>query len=116
MTPEELAAAPPVRRWFQSARYDDDPAEERQQKLALLADFCEHTGRSPEEMVTGLLRTTKAGDTAISAKRRVKMQADIDEFVEKRGLTGREALVTGNTLRGFLVHNGIFIQGRAWRG
>jgi hypothetical protein len=25
-------------------------------------------------------------------------------------------VVTGNTLRSFLVHNGIFIQGRAWRG
>jgi hypothetical protein len=25
-------------------------------------------------------------------------------------------VVSGNTLRSFLVHNGIFIQGRAWRG
>ncbi len=64
----------------------------------------------------GLLRTTKAGDTAISSKRREAMNTVIDEFVEKRGLTGKDAIVTGNTIRGFLVHNGIFIQGRAWRG
>lgn len=116
MTPDELAGTPQVRRWFAGARYDDDPAEERQQKLALLGDFCDHTGQSPEELVTGLLRTTKAGLTAISAKRRENMQAAIDEFVEKRGLSGREATVAGNTLRGFLIHNGIFIQGRPFRG
>ena len=29
--------------------------------------------------------------------------------------TGKDAVVNGNIIRGFLVHNGIFIQGRAWR-
>lgn len=115
MTPEELAATPPVRRWFQSARFEDDPPEERQHRLALLAEFCDYTGQSPEELVAGVLRTTKSGDTAISAKRREAMDGTINEFVEKKGLTGREAVVTGNTLRGFLVHNGIFIQGPVWR-
>jgi hypothetical protein len=116
VTPEELAATPQVRRWFESAHYEDDPPEERQQRLALLGEFCDYTGQSPEELVTGLLRTTKAGETAISAKRREAMNGTINEFVEKKGLTGREAVVTGNTLRGFLVHNGIFIQGPVWRG
>jgi hypothetical protein len=121
MTPPDfdvstLEANPQVRRWFESARFDDDPAEERQRKLALLGEFCDHTGQSPEELVKGLLRTTKAGDTAISSKRRETMNTTIDEFVEKLGLTGKDAIVTGNTIRGFLVHNGIFIQGRAWRG
>ncbi|HEV7861290.1 MAG TPA: hypothetical protein VGR20_01275, partial [Acidimicrobiia bacterium] len=67
-------------------------------------------------MVSGLLRTTKDGDTAISSKRRTIMNAAIDEFVEKSGFTGRDAVVNGNIIRSFLVHNGIFIQGRAWRG
>jgi len=116
MTPEQVAEAPTVRRWFTSARYDNDPPEEKEARLRLLADFCTHTGKSPDELVSGLLRTTKAGDTAISAKRREAMDASINEFVEKSGFTGRDAVVNGNTVRGFLVHNGIFIQGRAWRG
>jgi hypothetical protein len=116
MTPEEVAAASTVRRWLASAGLQDAPAQDRDRRLALLADFCRHTGQSPDELVRGCLRTTKAGDTAISAKRRTAMNTTIDVFVAARGLDGRDAVVSGNTLRSFLVHNGIFIQGRAWRG
>jgi hypothetical protein len=116
MIPEEVAATATVRRWFASAALQDAPAQERDRRLALLADFCRHTGQSPDELVRGCLRTTKVGDTAISAKRRKAMNATIDQFVAARGLDGKDAVVTGNTLRSFLVHNGIFIQGRPWRG
>ena len=115
MTPIELAENPAVRRWFDSANLDEIPAEDQTHRLALLADFCAHTGQQPEELVSGLLRTTKDGDTAISAKRRTLMNATIDEFVEKSGFSGKAAVVNGNIIRSFLVHNGIFIQGRAWR-
>ncbi len=111
-----LAGDPLVRRWFESAHLDDDPQEEKDQRLRLLALFCDHTGQSPEELVKGLLRTTKEGDTAISSKRREAMNVTIEEFVDRQGFTGRDAVVNGNVLRSFLVHNGIFIQGRAWRG
>ena len=116
MAEAALAEDPLVRRWFASAHLDDDPQEEKDQRLALLAQFCDHTGQSPEELVKGLLRTTKEGDTAISSKRREAMNVTIEEFVENEGYEGREAVVNGNVLRSFLVHNGIFIQGRAWRG
>jgi hypothetical protein len=116
MIPEEVAAAPSVVRWFDSARLHSDTEEEKQLRYRLLADFCEHMGQPPDELVAGLIRTTKAGDKAISAKRREAMDASIDEFVEKSGFAGRDAIVNGNILRSFLVHNGIFIQGRAWRG
>ena len=113
--PTDLAQDPAVRRWFESAKLDDDPSEVQTHKLALLADFCNHTGQQPGELVAGLLRTTKDGHTAIAAKKRIAMNATIDEFVEKSGFTGKDAVVNGNVIRGFLVHNGIFIQGRAWR-
>jgi hypothetical protein len=116
MKAADIANEPMVRRWFESAGLDDDPEAEKERRLGLLAEFCDHTGQPPSELVTGLLRTTKAGDTAISAKRREAMNATIDEFVEKGGHTGKDAVVTGNIIRSFLVHNGIFIQGRAWRG
>lgn len=115
MTSTDLAENAAVRRWFTSANLDEIPAEDQTHRLALLAEFCAHTGQQPEELVSGLLRTTKDGDTAISAKRRTLMNATIDEFVEKSGVTGKDAVVNGNIIRSFLVHNGIFIQGRAWR-
>jgi hypothetical protein len=116
MTPEEVASAATVRRWFASPALEGASAKDTRRRLALLADFCHHTGQSPDELVRGLLRTTKAGDTAISTRRRTAMNATIDQFVAARDLDGKEAVVTGNTLRSFLVHNGIFIQGRVWRG
>ena len=111
-----VASAPTVGRWFTSARYDNDPDEEKQARYQLLADFCNHIEQSPDELVQSLIRTTKKGDLAISSKRRTAVDASINEFVEKAGYTGRDAVVNGNTLRSFLVHNGIFIQGRAWTG
>ena len=116
MTPEEVAAAPSVVRWFDSARLRSDTEEEQRLRYRLLGEFCEHMGQSPDEIIAGLIRTTKSGETAISGKRRAAMDAAIDEFVEKSGFTGRDAVVNGNVIRSFLVHNGIFIQGRAWRG
>ena len=112
----DLTEQPAVRRWFESGHLDELSQEEQTHRLALLADFCNHTGQQPGELAAGLLRTTKDGDTAISAKRRTAMNATIDEFVEKSGFTGKDAVVNGNIIRSFLVHNGIFIQGRAWRG
>jgi hypothetical protein len=41
------------------------------------------------------------------------MDETIESYVAERGLTGRDAIVVGNRIRGFLVHNGVFIQGRA---
>jgi hypothetical protein len=111
-----LAASPAIARWFESAGYDQDPAPEQQSRLVLLADFCLHQGTSPDELVAGCLRTTKQGDTAISAKGRNAVQAAIGEFMAATGRTGREAVVAGNVLRGFLIHNGVFIQGPVWRG
>ena len=116
MAPTDIRDDPAVRRWFDSAHLDELPPEEQTHRLALLADFCDHTGQQPGELAAGVLRTTKDGDTAISAKRRTAMNTSIDEFVDKSGFTGKEAVINGNVIRSFLVHNGIFIQGRAWRG
>lgn len=105
-----------VRRWFASAGYGDDPPGEQEARLALLAGFCAHAGTTPDQWVATCLRTTKSGDTAISAKGRAAADESIESFVAESGWEGRDAVVNGNVLRGFLIHNGIFIQGRAWRG
>src|SRR5438105_1474822 len=61
MSPEEVAAAPTVVRWFDSAKLHRDPEDEKQLRLRLLGDFCAHMGQSPDELAGGLRRTTKGG-------------------------------------------------------
>jgi hypothetical protein len=106
-----------VQRWFDSAGYDEDPPEEQERLLGIVAEFSEFTGRSPDELVAGcFLRKKATGDKFISSKARQAMNEAIGEFVAKKGWEGRDAVRAGNLLRGFLIHNGVFIQGGAWRG
>jgi hypothetical protein len=109
----DLAQEPEVRRWFASAGYDaDGRGEERHQLLSELEAFCDYTGKSAGELVRSCLRTTKTGETAISTKGRSAIQDVIESFVAEQGLSGHAAIVTANHIRGFLIHNGIFMQGR----
>jgi hypothetical protein len=112
VTPSELRDSPLVQRWIDKAGYVNAPDIEQQRLLGDLAEFCAYSEMTPEELVSSCLRSTAAG-TAISAKGRRQMQETIERFVADQGLTGRDAIVVGNRVRGFLVHNGVFIQGRA---
>lgn len=78
--------------------------------LESICGFCNFTGKTPAELVAACLRSTGEG-TAISTKGRRETQALIDTFVADRGLRGHGAIVIGNHVRGFLIHNGVFIQG-----
>ena len=113
----EIASSETVRRWFDSAGHGEEPAEEQQRLLALLAEFSAFTGRSPDELVAGcFLRKKATGEKFVSGKARQAINDSIAEFVAKKGFEGREAVAAGNIVRGFLIHNGVFIQGGAWRG
>lgn len=108
-----IADAPEVKRWLASAGYDQ-PGRERERELLIsqLDSFLSHVGQTPESFVRSCLVKTKDGDTKISAKRRVAVQDEIEEFVADGGLSGHAATVAANQIRGFLIHNGIFMQGR----
>jgi hypothetical protein len=113
----EIASSETVRRWFDSAGHEEEPPEEQHRRLALLAEFSAFAGRSPDELVAGcFLRKKATGDKFASVKARQAMNESIAEFVAKKGFEGREAVAAGNVLRSFLIHNGVFIQGGAWRG
>ena len=112
MTPSELRQSPLVQRWLDKAGYVNAPTAEQDTLLGDLAGFCDYAESTPEDLVASCLRETAAG-TAISTKGRRLMQERIEGYVGERGLAGRDAIVVGNRVRGFLVHNGVFIQGRA---
>jgi hypothetical protein len=44
------------------------------------------------------------------------MNERIESFVAEQGWTGKDAVANANVVRGFLIHNGVLIQGRVWTG
>lgn len=114
---EEFKDSPAIAHWFASARHHEDPPELQDALLAVVADFCAFTDKTPEELVAGcFLRKKATGDKFVSSKARVTMNPSIAEFTDKQGWTGRDAVVNANRIRGFLIHNGVMIQGGAWTG
>lgn len=115
MNAADIRSSSSVRCWFESAGHDDDEPEMQERFLRILEGFCQHTGTAPDDLVAGcFLRKKATGDLFISAKARTAMNESIAEFVAKQGWTGRDAVANGNVIRGFLIHNGVLIQGGAW--
>jgi len=106
-----------VRQWAAGAGLDHDPAEARERKLGILSDFCARVGKQPDELVAFcILRKKATGERFLSVKRREAVNDWLDKFAAEQGWTGKEAVVNANVVRSFLIHNGVFIQGRVWRG
>lgn len=117
MSAEDLASTRTVKQWFASARLESEPAVELQERLELLGGFLAHIGKSADELVEYcFLRKKDTGERFSSVKRRGEVNDWIEEFVTARGWAGKAAVLNGNTLRSFMIHNGAVIQGGAWRG
>lgn len=106
-TVEALAGQETVVRWLRA--YDahwnvrQTDAETRA-KLEVLSRFCAACGRQPDELVAWLFRPTPEGPR-IRLKRRREIMALIEDFEAENG--GRTA---GNTVRSFLIHNGVALS------
>jgi len=62
------------------------------------------------------VRKKATGERFLSVKRREAINGWLDEFAAEQGWTGKQAVVNANVVRSFLIHNGVLIQGRVWRG
>jgi hypothetical protein len=99
------------------ARWRDSAGQVGEDHLALLGEFCRHVGKTPEELVAFcFLHKRETGERFLSVRRRATVNEWLDEFVLAQGWTGKEAVVRANVVRGFLIHNGVLIQGAVWRG
>ncbi len=106
-SPESLAEQETVGTWLRA--YDahwsvQQSGDETRAKLEVLARFCTTCGRQPDELVAWLFRPTVEGPR-IRLKRRREVMALIDQFEAENG--GRAA---GNTVRSFLIHNGVALS------
>jgi hypothetical protein len=106
-----------VKHWFAGARHDAAPEADQARYLSLLAGFVAHAGKSPDELVEYcFLRKKDTGERFSSVKRRGEVNEWIQAWVDVQGWTGKDAVVNGNVVRGFMIHNGAVIQGGIWRG
>ena len=104
---EEYAA---VKTWFDGLREQsgvdphDDPS-----RVAYLKEFCEILEMDPDQIVAACLLKKEGRETKISIKGRRSMAERIADF-QAAGAELRERPKRGNTIRSFLIHNGILLQ------
>jgi hypothetical protein len=98
-----------VKTWFNGLREQSgvDPAADPS-RLQYLKEFCEFAGLDPDEAVRACLLIKEGKDTKISIKGRRSMAERIAEYQEKGEARNRAR--RGNTIRSFLIHNGILLQ------
>lgn len=114
---EELLSDSHVDRWISNTTDDGEPADHLKHRVDVLADFVDSIGKTPTELVAFcFLRKRDSGDRFVSTKRRTAVNEQIEAFVVERGWTGKEAVVNGNIVRSFLIHNGIPIGAKTWTG
>jgi len=114
---DDLLDTRTVKHWIISARLDSEPPDQLYERMDILAGFLARVGMDTDGLVEYcFLRKKDTGERFSSVRRRGEVNDWIEEFVAHRGWTGREAVVNGNTIRSFMIHNGAVIQGRAWRG
>jgi hypothetical protein len=101
-----------VKKWIDSVNHGKDISEMKEQ-LNLLVEFCNYVQSNPDELITSCIRTLKDASRAISSKGRKQIESELKDFVQSRNKSGHDAIVEENKIRGFFVHNGIFMQGRA---
>ncbi|MBI4517669.1 MAG: hypothetical protein HY699_17830 [Deltaproteobacteria bacterium] len=100
-----------VQTWYAGLRRQSNVDPDADPKrLATLRAFCEFVGKEPDDIIQECLRES-GEQLKISLKGRRLYGAKIQEFEQQAsgGSPGERARI-GSTLRGFLIHNGIFIQ------
>ena len=104
-----------VRTWLEGLKehWGGDPATDDPERLPILEAFCRFAGVDPDTIIQECTRIDKAGDRRISVKGRRKWSELIDQFqAQVEGSRVRKAK-WGNTVRSFLIHNGILLAAGA---
>jgi hypothetical protein len=101
-----------VKTWFKGLREQSgvDPMSDPS-RLKLLQEFCTFVELDPDQMVAACLLMKEGRQTKISIKGRRAMAEKIVQFQSQRAdADSAERARRGNTVRSFLIHNGILLQ------
>ena len=109
-TPDTLLAYATVQTWVQSLeRHGSLAPAERQERLRILAAFCNYVSQTPDAIIAACLRETPVGIT-IQARGRRHYAEQIDAFQQHTPGDRRQQVQCGSILRSFLIHNGVMLQ------
>ena len=99
-----------VRTWLDGLRqhWGGDPETDDPERLPILEAFCRYANVDPDGIVKGTTMV-KDGEKRLRVKGREKYAALIDEF--QAGVEGSrfKKAKWGNTVRSFLIHNGVLL-------
>ena len=109
-TPETLLTHAAVQTWLQSLQQHGPlPCADRQERLRILAAFCDYVGQTPDAIIAACLRKTPAGTVMRVGGRRYYVE-QIDAFQQQAPGDHRRRVQCGSILRSFLIHNGVMLQ------
>ncbi len=99
-----------VRMWLDGLRqhWGGDPAADDPERLPILEAFCRHANVDPDGIIKGTTMV-KDGENRIRIKGREKYAALIDEFQASVEGSRFKKAKWGNTVRSFLIHNGVLL-------
>jgi hypothetical protein len=104
-----------VRAGCSGAHHVELPEADQQRYLEALDGFLEGIGKDPDQLVAFcFLRKKDTGERFLSQKRRVEVNEMIEAWVQKNGWADKDAVRMANVIRGYLIHNGVLIQGPVW--
>ncbi|MDP2949863.1 MAG: hypothetical protein Q8P22_10045 [Chloroflexota bacterium] len=108
--PKPLEQYDTVRTWFDDfkSQWGENP-DDVSARLDILRHFCQFVGKDPDTIIRECLREVE-GQTKISIKGRRFYDEKIREFQASVEGDARHKARWGNTIRSFLIHNGIFLQ------
>ena len=89
--------------------WGEEPAD-MPDRLAVLQRFCRFVEREPDAIIEECSRDVEGGKRIRIKKRRFYSER-IDEFQASVDGDARARARTGNVVRSFMIHNGIFMQG-----
>ena len=100
-----------VQAWFQGLKehWGEEPPD-KEGKLRMLLSFCEMVDKDPDAIVAECSREVDSGKR-IRIKARRLYTEKIEEFKATADGGPRDQGKAANTIRSFMIHNGIFMQG-----
>jgi hypothetical protein len=101
MTPQELSTYSTVRKYISELADKATPREIQDERMAILAEFCDFVGRTPDQMLAEVY------DAATQKYKRRNFYSDqVKLFSSQISGPWNVQTARGNVIRGFFIANG----------
>jgi len=111
VTLEEMTSYQAVQAWLEGLRqhWGGDPAHDGSDRLEILAAFCRFVGRDPDAIIKECVIVKPEGKRIRASARRRYADAIAAFQAQVEGPRSQRTR-WGNTIRSFLIHNGVLLQ------